>query len=57
MHTPKLILRTLATLALVLAITTCMDAQKKDGAKTRLLNFRLACHRSDIHSHKLAYQD
>src|SRR6202789_3449642 len=32
MHTPKLILRTLATLALVLTITSGMDAQNKDGA-------------------------
>jgi pimeloyl-ACP methyl ester carboxylesterase len=40
MHTPKLILRTLATLALVLAITSCMDAQKKDGAMEQQVFYR-----------------
>ena len=40
MHTPKLILRTLATLALVLAITTCMDAQQKDGAMEQQVFYR-----------------
>ena len=40
MHTPKLILRTLTTLALVLAITSCMDAQKKDGAMEQQVFYR-----------------
>jgi pimeloyl-ACP methyl ester carboxylesterase len=40
MHTPKLILRTLATLALVLAITSCMDAQKKDGPMAQQVFYR-----------------
>jgi pimeloyl-ACP methyl ester carboxylesterase len=40
MHTPKLILRMLATLALVLAITSCMDAQKKDGAMAQQVFYR-----------------
>src|ERR1700722_16140005 len=40
MHTPKLILRTMATLALVLAIPFCMDAQKKDGAMEQPVLYR-----------------
>ncbi len=40
MHTPKLILRTLATLALVLTIASCMDAQKKDGAMEQQVFYR-----------------
>ncbi len=40
MHTPKLILRTLATLALVLAITSCMNAQKKDGTMEQQVFYR-----------------
>jgi pimeloyl-ACP methyl ester carboxylesterase len=40
MHTPKLILRTLATLAFVVAITARMDAQKKDGAMEQQVFYR-----------------
>jgi pimeloyl-ACP methyl ester carboxylesterase len=40
MHTPKLILRTLATLAFVLAVTSCMDAQKKDGPMAQQVFYR-----------------
>ncbi len=40
MHTPKLILRTMATLALVLTIASCMDAQKKDGAMGQQVFYR-----------------
>jgi pimeloyl-ACP methyl ester carboxylesterase len=40
MHTPKLIFRTLAALALVLAITSYMDAQKKDGAMGQQVFYR-----------------
>jgi pimeloyl-ACP methyl ester carboxylesterase len=40
MRTPKLILRTMATLALVLTVTSCMDAQKKDGAVEQQVFYR-----------------
>jgi pimeloyl-ACP methyl ester carboxylesterase len=40
MHTPKLILRTMATLALVLTIPSFMDAQKKDGAMEQQVFYR-----------------
>jgi pimeloyl-ACP methyl ester carboxylesterase len=40
MHTPKLILRTLVTLAFVVAITARMDAQKKDGAMEQQVFYR-----------------
>ena len=40
MYTPKLILRTLATVAFVFAITTCVDAQKKDGAMEQQVFYR-----------------
>src|ERR1700734_382600 len=40
MHTPKLTLRTLATIALALAIPSCMDAQKKDGPMAQHVFYR-----------------
>jgi pimeloyl-ACP methyl ester carboxylesterase len=40
MYTPKLILRTLATVTFVFAITTCIDAQKKDGAMEQQVFYR-----------------
>jgi pimeloyl-ACP methyl ester carboxylesterase len=40
MHTPKLILRTLVTLAFVVAIAARMDAQKKDGAMEQQVFYR-----------------